>query len=58
MPFTMPVTTMPTLEPAAVEAMFRGAATADLPLMCFSSQSRVIQIHSGPVANVQTMAPG
>ncbi|SIQ30888.1 putative hemin transport protein [Rhizobium sp. RU20A] len=45
------------LEPSAVEAMFRGAAGTDLPLMCFVGNRGVIQIHSGPVANVQTMGP-
>lgn len=41
----------------AVETMMRDAAAAELPIMCFVGNDGVIQIHSGPIANIQTMGP-
>lgn len=45
------------LEPAAVEDMMRQSAKVELPIMCFVGNHGIIQIHSGPVANIQTMGP-
>lgn len=35
----------------------RGAASIKLPIMCFVGNHGIIQIHSGPLANIQTMGP-
>lgn len=45
------------LQPSAVEDMMRESAKVELPIMCFIGNHGVIQIHSGPVANIQTMGP-
>ncbi len=45
------------LQPGAVEDMMRESAKVGLPIMCFIGNHGVIQIHSGPVANIQTMGP-
>ncbi|WP_438752533.1 hemin-degrading factor [Pararhizobium sp. O133] len=45
------------LQPSAVEDMMRESTKVDLPIMCFVGNHGVIQIHSGPVANIQTMGP-
>ncbi|KQS84736.1 MULTISPECIES: hemin-degrading factor [unclassified Rhizobium] len=45
------------LQPSAVEDMMRESAKVGLPIMCFIGNHGVIQIHSGPVANIQTMGP-
>lgn len=45
------------LQPAAVEEMMRQSAGIELPIMCFVGNHGVIQIHSGPLANIQTMGP-
>lgn len=45
------------LETGAVEAMLRASAETTLPIMCFVGNPGVIQIHSGPVAQIQTMGP-
>jgi putative hemin transport protein len=45
------------LQPEAVEEMMREAAKVELPIMCFVGNHGIIQIHSGAVANIQTMGP-
>ncbi len=45
------------LQPGTVEDMMRESAKVGLPIMCFIGNHGVIQIHSGPVANIQTMGP-
>jgi putative hemin transport protein len=40
-----------------VEPMLRAAATTALPIMAFVGNAGCIQIHSGPVANIQPMGP-
>ncbi len=45
------------LQPEAVEEMMRESAKIELPIMCFVGNHGIIQIHSGPVANIQTMGP-
>lgn len=45
------------LEPAGIEAMLRGSAEIELPIMCFVGSRGVIQIHSGRVANIAAMGP-
>ena len=45
------------LQPTVVEDMLRASAEVELPIMCFIGNHGVIQIHSGPVANIQTMGP-
>ena len=45
------------LQPEAVEEMLREAAKIEVPIMCFVGNHGIIQIHSGPVANIQTMGP-
>jgi putative hemin transport protein len=45
------------LQPEAVEEMMRSAAKVELPIMCFVGNHGIIQIHSGPLANIQTMGP-
>ncbi|MCV9961461.1 hemin-degrading factor [Pararhizobium sp. BT-229] len=45
------------LQPGAVEEMMRQSAQVELPIMCFVGNHGVIQIHSGPVENIQTMGP-
>ncbi len=45
------------LQPSTVEDMMRESAKVGLPIMCFIGNHGVIQIHSGPVANIQTMGP-
>ncbi|WEX85955.1 hemin-degrading factor [Sinorhizobium garamanticum] len=45
------------LDPAGVEAMMRGSAEIELPIMCFVGNRGVIQIHSGPVAHIGVMGP-
>lgn len=43
--------------PDAVEKAFTAAATQGLPIMVFVGSGGVIQIHTGPVANLRTMGP-
>jgi putative hemin transport protein len=45
------------LQPDAVAEMMHQSARVELPIMCFVGNHGVIQIHSGPVANIQTMGP-
>ena len=45
------------LQPQAVEDMLRQSASIQVPIMCFVGNHGIIQIHSGPVANIQTMGP-
>jgi putative hemin transport protein len=45
------------LDHAGIEMMMRGSAEIELPIMCFVGSRGVIQIHSGPVANIATMGP-
>lgn len=45
------------LDPSGVEAMMRSSAEIELPIMCFVGNRGMIQIHSGPVANIMTMGP-
>lgn len=45
------------LQPQAVEQMLHDSAKAGLPIMCFVGNHGIIQIHSGPIANIQTMGP-
>ncbi|WP_164924440.1 hemin-degrading factor [Sinorhizobium fredii] len=45
------------LDAGGIEAMMRGSAEVELPIMCFVGSAGVIQIHSGPVANIATMGP-
>lgn len=45
------------LQPEAVEEMMRESAKVELPIMCFVGNHGTIQIHSGPLANIQTMGP-
>lgn len=43
--------------PDMVEKAFAAAAAQELPIMVFVGSRGVIQIHSGPVVNLKTMAP-
>ena len=45
------------LQPDAVAEMMHQSARVELPIMCFVGNHGVIQIHSGPLANIQTMGP-
>jgi putative hemin transport protein len=45
------------LQPQAVEDMLRQSASIQVPIMCFVGNHGIIQIHSGPVDNIQTMGP-
>ncbi len=45
------------LQPEAVEDMMRESAKVGLPIMCFVGNHGTIQIHSGPLANIQAMGP-
>ena len=45
------------LQPQAVEDMLRHSASIQVPIMCFVGNHGIIQIHSGPVDNIQTMGP-
>ncbi len=45
------------LQPEAVEKMLHDSVKSGLPIMCFVGNHGIIQIHSGPVANIQTMGP-
>ena len=45
------------LAPGAVEEMMRQSASVAVPIMCFVGNNGIIQIHSGPIANIQTMGP-
>lgn len=42
---------------AAVAEMMHASAREGLPIMCFVANSGIVQIHSGPISNVQTMGP-
>lgn len=41
----------------AVGDMMRAAAEAETPIMCFVGNNGTIQIHSGPIKNIQPMGP-
>jgi putative hemin transport protein len=45
------------LQPETVEEMMRESAKVELPIMCFVGNHGTIQIHSGPLANIQAMGP-
>ena len=45
------------LDTGAVGAMLEASAADGLPIMCFVGNDGIIQIHSGPVANIKTMGP-
>ena len=42
---------------SAVQSMLEASAADGLPIMCFVGNDGIIQIHSGPVANIKTMGP-
>ncbi|WP_144629976.1 hemin-degrading factor [Bordetella genomosp. 13] len=46
-----------TVDAGAVEHMLQGAADTALPIMCFVGNRGMIQIHSGPVANLRRTGP-
>ncbi|OWV82884.1 iron transporter [Rhizobium sp. R72] len=41
----------------ATTEMMHASVTAGLPIMCFVANNGVVQIHSGPIFNVQPMGP-
>jgi putative hemin transport protein len=41
----------------AVDEFFRKSADAEMNLMCFVANRGIVQIHTGPVRNIQTMGP-
>lgn len=41
----------------AAELMLRGAAEKGTPIMCFVGNAGTVQIHTGPVSNIQAMGP-
>ncbi|MEZ2131046.1 MULTISPECIES: hemin-degrading factor [unclassified Sinorhizobium] len=45
------------LENTAVADMMHAAAKEGLPIMCFVANNGIVQIHSGPIFNVQAMGP-
>ncbi|WP_275784263.1 hemin-degrading factor [Pararhizobium gei] len=45
------------LQTSSIETMLTEAAKIELPIMCFVGNHGIIQIHSGPIANVRTMGP-
>lgn len=45
------------LEPDATSSLLHGAVEGGLPIMAFVGNSGCIQIHSGPIHNVQPMGP-
>lgn len=45
------------LDGSAVATMLDASAADGLPIMCFVGNDGIIQIHSGPVANIKTMGP-
>ncbi|AFL53423.1 putative hemin transport protein [Sinorhizobium fredii] len=45
------------LDASGIEGMMRASAAIELPIMCFVGSAGVIQIHSGPIANIATMGP-
>lgn len=45
------------LENTAVVDMMHAAVKEGLPIMCFVANNGIVQIHSGPIFNVQAMGP-
>ncbi|PDT27261.1 hemin-degrading factor [Rhizobium sp. L9] len=45
------------LDNAATAEMMHASVKSDLPIMCFVANGGIVQIHSGPIFNVQTMGP-
>ncbi|MDO9414968.1 hemin-degrading factor [Pararhizobium sp.] len=45
------------LAPTAVEDMMRASAKGEVPIMVFVGNHGIIQIHGGPVSNIQPMGP-
>jgi len=45
------------LDSGAVGAMLEASAADGLPIMCFVGNDGIIQIHSGPVANIKVIGP-
>ncbi|WFU07940.1 ChuX/HutX family heme-like substrate-binding protein [Rhizobium sp. CB3090] len=45
------------LETSAVAEMMHASVREGLPIMCFVANDGIVQIHSGPILNVQTMGP-
>ncbi|WP_431320122.1 hemin-degrading factor [Rhizobium sp. YTU87027] len=45
------------LDKTATAEMMHASVTAGLPIMCFVANSGIVQIHSGPIFNVQPMGP-
>lgn len=45
------------LETGAVAEMMHASVREGLPIMCFVANEGTVQIHSGPIFNVQTMGP-
>jgi putative hemin transport protein len=45
------------LDNTATAEMMQAAVTAGLPVMCFVANNGIVQIHSGPIFNVQPMGP-
>ncbi|WP_454850595.1 hemin-degrading factor [Rhizobium binxianense] len=45
------------LDDGATTEMMHAAVRAGLPIMCFVANSGIVQIHAGPIFNVQAMGP-
>ncbi|NNH31620.1 hemin-degrading factor [Rhizobium sp. SEMIA 4085] len=45
------------LEDTATAEMMHASVKAGLPIMCFVANNGIVQIHSGPIFNVQAMGP-
>ncbi|ANL48059.1 hemin transport/degradation protein HmuS [Rhizobium phaseoli] len=45
------------LENAATAEMMHASVKSGLPIMCFVANNGIVQIHSGPIFNVQAMGP-
>ncbi|ENN89842.1 hemin-degrading family protein [Rhizobium freirei PRF 81] len=45
------------LDAGAVAEMMHASVREGLPIMCFVANEGTVQIHSGPIVNVQTMGP-
>ncbi|TCL74527.1 ChuX/HutX family heme-like substrate-binding protein [Rhizobium sp. BK251] len=45
------------LENSAVADMMHASVAVGLPIMCFVANNGIVQIHSGPIFNVQPMGP-
>ncbi|MBB2711595.1 hemin-degrading factor [Rhizobium sophoriradicis] len=45
------------LDNGATAEMMHASVKSGLPIMCFVANNGIVQIHSGPIVNVQTMGP-